>query len=386
MILQLMSKRMAIMLAIVGGFFVTLFGYVWWRGEMIQASQRAFTNPPQTVSTIKAIVSDWRPSIQAIGTFRAINGADLSLEHAGIVEKIYFQSGEEAKLGQILLELRKETDHPRLESLKAAAELADQIYKRDLAQLKLHVVSQSTIETDLANLKGARAQVAQQEEFIDQKTLRAPFSGRLGLRHVDLGQHLQAGAPIVTLQELDPIFVDFMIPQRYVSRLSVGQEIKAKVDAFPGAVFSGAIAAINPKVDPLSRNIELRASLKNPDHKLMPGMFARLEINAGKNERLVTLPQAAIVYGSYGNSVFVVLKEGEAGAHQQPPSPTGLFARQSFVQLGETRGDQVAVVKGVPEGAIVVTAGQIKLRNGSPVTIDNRLVPTNDANPEPQEE
>lgn len=379
-------RRMAIMLTVVIGFFTSLFGYVWWRSSSIQAMRLAVANPPQIVATATAITSEWRPHIRAIGTLRAIKGADLALEQPGVVEKLHFSSGEDVTQGQMLLDLRKEPDLARLEALKAAAELAAQNYRRDTAQLKLRAISQSSLDADLSNLKSAQAQVAQQEALIAQKTLRAPFGGRLGIRLVDVGQYLPAGTPIVTLQDLDPIFVDFMVPQQALSLLGVGQEVTMKVDAYPDETFSGLIAMISPKVDPHSRNVEVRASLKNSQRKLLPGMFARIEINAGKSERLVTLPQTAIVYGPYGNSVFLVMKDSDVERGKQPPSPSGLFARQAFVQIGQTRGDQISLLKGVPPGAEVVTAGQIKLRNGTPVTVDNRVSPTNDRDPKPQDE
>lgn len=374
-----MFKPMAIMLAIVGTVFAGLYFFVGFRSSMIKQMLAAMANPPQTVSVTTAAVQEWRQKLTAVGTFRAVNGADLALEASGVVEKIHFQSGESVAAGQLLLELRKDTDVARLDALKAAAELGAINLRRDQAQLKIHAASQATVDTDVANLKSATAEVAQQEAVIAQKTLRAPFAGRLGIRSVDLGQYIGAGAVIVTLQALDPIYLDFFLPQQALNGVEVGQTIAATVDTFPGQSFTGRIAAINSKVDQSSRNVQVRASLPNADHKLRPGMFASVEIAIGEPERLVTLPQTAIVYAPYGNSVFLAQK----GDGKTAPQGAGLVARQSFVRLGATRGDQIAVMEGLPEGAAVVTAGQIKLRNGTPLKIDNSVEPPADPNPSP---
>ncbi|MBY6242540.1 efflux RND transporter periplasmic adaptor subunit [Methylosinus sp. Sm6] len=376
------AKPMAIMLAIVAVVFGLLYGFVAFRSAMIKQFLAGMANPPQTVSVTTAAFQDWRPKQTAVGTFRAVNGADLSLEVAGIVEKIHFQSGEQVAEGQLLLELRKDTDTTRLASLQASAELAGITLRRDQSQLKLHATSQATVDTDVANLKSAEAQVAQQEAVIAQKTLRAPFAGRLGIRGVDLGQYIGAGSVIVTLQALDPIFLDFTLPQQALNGVDVGQPIDANVDAFPGKKFTGKIIAINSKVDQASRNVQVRASLANADHKLTPGMFAQIDIVTGQSERRITLPQTAIVYAPFGNSVFLVQKSGAAD-DKTAPAGAGLTAQQAFVRLGATRGDEVAVLEGVPEGATVVAAGQVKLRNGSPLKISDAPQPPVDADPKP---
>jgi membrane fusion protein (multidrug efflux system) len=211
--------------------------------------------------------------------------------------------------------------------------------------------------------------------------LLAPFAGRLGIRSVDLGQYISAGTIIVTLQALDPIYCDFMLPQQALDGIKVGQTIQAAVDTFPGQTFTGEIAAINSKVDQASRNVQVRASLTNAEHKLLPGMFASIEISIGKPERFVTLPQTAITYAPYGNSVFLAETGGGQAGDKAPKA--SLVARQAFVQLGETRGDQVAVLNGLPAGASVITAGQMKLKNGTPLKVDNSIQPTADANPLP---
>jgi membrane fusion protein, multidrug efflux system len=371
-------KPMMIMLACVGVVFVGLYAFVGFRSMMIKQALASLANPPQTVSVTPAAFQEWRPKLTAIGAFRAVNGADLALEASGVVERILFQSGEDVAAGQPLLELRKDTDNAKLESLKATAELNTINLRRDQSQLKIHAASQATVDTDVASLKSANAELAQQEAVIAQKTLSAPFAGRLGIRAVDLGQYIGTGTVIVTLQALDPIYLDFMLPQQALNGVAVGQAITATVDAFPGESFEGQIAAINSKVDQSTRNVQVRASLANPDRKLRPGMFASIEVATGRPERLITLPQTAIVYAPYGDSVFVAQKsDGKA------PQGAGLVAHQSFVRLGARRGDQVAVLEGLPEGAMVVTAGQIKLRNGAPLKIAESAPPPVDADPKP---
>ncbi|MBU3888123.1 efflux RND transporter periplasmic adaptor subunit [Methylosinus sporium] len=373
-----LAKPMAIMLAIVALVFGGLYGFNAFRNMMIKGFLASMANPPQTVSVTTAGIQEWRSKLTAVGTFRAVNGADLSLEASGIVEKLHFQSGQQVEAGQLLLELRKDTDLARLAALKASAELAGVNLRRDQAQLKIHAASQASVDTDLANLKSAEAEVAQQEAVIAQKTLRAPFGGRLGIRGVDLGQYIGAGSVIVTLQALDPIYLDFTLPQQALNGIEVGQSIDAGVDAFPGKKFTGEIVAINSKVDQASRNVQVRASLANADHKLTPGMFAQIDIATGKPERLITLPQTAIVYAPFGNSVFLVQKSAAAD-----DKGAGLSAQQAFVRLGATRGDEVAVLEGVTEGATVVTAGQVKLRNGSPLKISDTPQPPVDPDPKP---
>jgi membrane fusion protein, multidrug efflux system len=236
-----------------------------------------------------------------------------------------------------------------------------------------------TVDNDKWTLKNNEAQVAQQQALIDYKFIKAPFSGRLGIRQVDLGQYLAAGTAIVTLQQLDPVYVDFYLPQQALAQIKVGQRLVGKVDTFPGQTFDGEISAINSLVDAATRNVQVRGTLKNPDHRLLPGMFATVDIDAGAPQQLVTLPQTAIAYNSYGNIVYVIDDKGNANG------PPQLVARQTFVTTGQTRGDQVALLTGVKEGDVVVTAGQIKLRNGTPVVLNNSVQPSNDINPKPDD-
>jgi membrane fusion protein (multidrug efflux system) len=371
-----MTKRMVIMLIGVAIVLGGVFGFGAFKQVMIKKFMATMAVQTQTVSAARAALSQWQPQIEAVGSLRALNGADLSLEVSGVVDSIDFKSGDDVKEGDVLLKLRSEDDVAKLQSLQAVADLNEITYDRDQKQFKLQAVSQATIDTDVANLKNAKAQVAQQQAILDKKTLRAPFAGHLGIRAVDLGQYLSAGTTIVTLQALDPIFMDFFVPQQAVDQIRIGQHVNVKVDAFKDQTFAGEISALNPRVDTSSRNVQIRATLKNADHKLLPGMYATVDIATAAPQDLVTLPQTAITYNPYGNTVYIVDTKGTDG-NGKPQQ----VVRQTFVTTGATRGDQVAVLKGINDGDMVVTAGQIKLHNGSMVQIDNSVTPTAEAAP-----
>jgi membrane fusion protein (multidrug efflux system) len=366
-----MIKRMVIMLIGVGLIFGGLYGFQTFKAGMIKKVMAGMANPVQTVSTAVAATDAWQQKIEAVGSLKAVNGADLALQVSGIVKDISFKSGDSVSAGQTLLQLVADDDIAKLASLAATADNYAITLERDEQQFKIKAVSQATLDTDNANLKNAKALVAQQQALVDQKTLKAPFAGRLGIRSVDIGQFLSSGTTIVTLQALDPIFVDVYLPQQALSQIKVGQPITTVVDTFPDKSFNGVVAAINPKVETGSRNVLVRASMSNPDGQLLPGMFAKVAVSVGPPQQLVTLPDTAIVSNSYGDSVFIVDK-GSDGA---------LLARQNFVKTGLARGDQIAVTDGIKQGQTVVIAGQIKLRNGSPVKVDNTHVPTADAAP-----
>ena len=373
-----MIKRMVIMLVAVALVLGGIFGFQAFKATMIKKFMSQMSAPPQTVSTAKAAYAPWQSTVQAVGSLRAVKGADLSLETAGTVDSITFESGDDVEAGTVLLKLRADDDVAKLASLQATAALNHITYDRDLKQAKIQAVSQATLDTDAANLKNAEAQVAEQQAVLDKKTLRAPFAGHLGIRAVDLGQYLGAGTMVVTLQALDPIYLDFFVPQQAVDQVRLHQSLDVKVDAYPKDVFKGEISAINPRVDSGSRNVQVRATLKNADHRLLPGMYATLDIQVGQPERYITLPQTAITYSPYGDSVYVVDDKGSG-----PDGKPVLVARQTFVTTGATRGDQVAALTGVKEGETVVVAGQIKLHNGSTVLINNSIMPTADAAPLP---
>jgi membrane fusion protein, multidrug efflux system len=367
-----MIKRMIIMLVGVGVVLGGFFAFQNFKAHIIQKVMASLANPPQTVSTTTAGLQDWQPQVEAVGSLRAVQGADLSLEVSGIVDRIDFTSGDDVAAGAVLLRLRSADDEAKLAALQATADLAQITYDRDVKQWKAQAISQATVDTDTFNLKNARAQVEQQKAMLDKKLLRAPFAGHLGIRAVDVGQYLNAGTTVVTLQALDPIYVDFFLPQQALDQIRIGQAVSAKVDTYPGQQFAGKIIAVNPLVDASSRNVQVRAALGNPDRKLLPGMYATTDIDVGAPQRHITLPQTAIAYNPYGSTVFLVEQQGAART-----------VRQTFVTTGATRGDQVAVLSGVKPGDVVVTTGQMKLHNGSSVTIDNSVQPTSDAVPAP---
>ena len=373
-----MIKRMVLMLVAVGLVFGGIFGFEAFRSSMIKKFMSSMGAPPQTVATGKVEWQDWQTRLQAVGSLRAAKGADLALEVGGLVDAIAFNSGDEVAAGTVLLRLRADDDIAHLRALEATAELANVTLQRDQRQLLAQAVSQATIDTDAANLKNVRAQVAQQQATIDKKTLRAPFAGRLGLRAVDVGQYLTAGTAVVTLQSLDPIYADFHLPQQALAQVKIGQLVSVRVDTWPDQSFQGFIEAIDPKVDTTTRNVMVRAKLANPDHTLLPGMFARVEIDTSAPVRQLTLPQTAIAHSPYGDTIYVVDQKG-VDAKGQPQ----LVARQTFVTTGPTRGDQIAVLKGLKEGDTVVIAGQNKLRNGTVVLVDNTVKPSDDAHPTP---
>ena len=373
-----MIKRMLIMLVLVGATLFGVFGFKSFVDGKIKEAMSGMGNQPQTVATAVAQLTDWQESVEAVGSLRAVRGADLSLELAGVVDKIEFKSGQDVKVSDVLLRLRNDDDVAKLESLEAVAKLAKITYDRDLKQYKAQAVSQATIDSDAANLKNSNAQVEQQRAIVDKKILRAPFDGRLGLRQVDLGQYLAPGTLIVTLQALTPIYADFLLPQQALDKIEVGQPVTAKTDTYPGKSFRGKVTAINPKVETTTRNVQVRATIENPEKLLVPGMYVTVDTEVGEPKKMVTLPQTAISYNSYGDLVYVVEEKGKG-----PDGKPQLVVRQTFVAVGPTRGDQVAITKGLKEGTTVVTAGQMKLRNGVPVVVNNSVVPKDDPNPKP---
>ena len=304
-----MKKRMVIMLIAVVLILGGIFGYKIFSGMMMKKYMMSMGAPAQTVAAAKAASADWQPQLQAVGSLRAVQGADLSSEVAGIVEDIKFDSGSEAEAGAVLVQLRAEDDIAKLQSLQAATKIAQINYDRDQKQLKVQAVSQATVDGDAATLASAQAQEAEQQAIVDKKTIRAPFAGHLGIRAVDTGQYLNPGTMIVTLQQLDPIYVDFTLPEQSLTQISIGQKVTATVDAHADKTFDGEISAINSKVDESTRNIQVRATFKNPDHLLLPGMFAKVTIDVGQPTHYVTLPQTAITFNPYGSTVYLVVQK-----------------------------------------------------------------------------
>ena len=377
-----MVKPLLILVVAVAVLMGGIYGWHWFvNKKFIEPMMKGMASAPQTVSSTIAATSSWQSRTQALGTLRAVRGADLAAQASGVVDKLHIESGAEVAAGTVLLLLKPNDDPAKLAQLQAQAELASITLKRDQEQLEAQAVSQATVDTDASNLKAARAQVVAQQALIEEKVVRAPFAGRLGIRLVDEGQYLAAGTTVVTLQALDPIFVDFYVPQQALARLKVKQAVSATVDAYPGVNFTGNVASVNSKVDTASRNVQVRASFANADRRLVPGMYANVDIDDGDPSTLVTLPQSSITYNPYGNTVYLVQKSGT----DDKGNPK-LTVLQRFVKLGETRGDQVAVLSGVAAGDEVVTAGQMKLRNGSSVVINNKIVPASDSNPTPPNE
>lgn len=375
-----MIKRMLIMLIAVGLVLGGVFWFINFKGKMIKQAMSAMGEPVQTVSTLTAAYQDWLPKLDAVGSLHAVQGVEVSAEVAGIVSEIYFKQGDEVAVNTPLLQLRLNDDQARLAALHATTELARVTYQRAQQQFAVQAISRQALDVDKANLAVAQANEAQQQALISKKTIRAPFAGRMGIREVDVGQYLKDGAAIATLQALDPIYVDFYVPQQNLAELKLGQSVQVKIDAFPTQSFTGSISVINPKVELSTRNVMIRALLKNPQQRLLPGMYANVSISTGAAERYITLPRSALTFNPYGVTVFLA----QNGGNDAQGNPK-LVAKQSFVSTGATRGDQVAVLTGIQEGDAVVTSGQIKLHNGSPIKINNSVQPSNDAAPQPQD-
>jgi len=373
--------RMAVMLLLVGLLAAALIGFQVFKAGILKKVIHQITSQVPTITTATATATPWRRTLTATGTLRASRGTDLAAEVPGIVDQIDFASGDDVQAGAVLLRLRPNDDAAKLQQLEAAANLAAINYARDQKQLRAQAVAQSTVDTDAANLSGARAQVAAQQALMDEKIVRAPFAGRLGIRLVDLGQYLAAGTPIVTLQALDPMFADFYLPQQALGAVKVGQTVVVHVDSYEGRAFDGTVSAINSRIDATSRMVQVRATLHNPGKLLLPGMFVTVTLDIGAPRPEVTIPGSAITYNPYGSVVYVVRQDGTDAAGKPK-----LIARQQFVTVGDTRGDQAAIVKGLTAGDVVVTAGQIKLHNNEQVHVNNSVTLPNNPAPQPPDE
>ncbi len=365
--------RMIVMLVLVALVLGAIFGFGAFRDVMIAKFIATLKNPPQTVATMVAKQTPFQNTENATGSLVALQGAALSAQVAGIVDTIDFRSGQDVKQGQLLLTLRPNNDDAVLAQLKATAKLDAITYRRDLAQYQARAVSAQTVDTDRANLASAEAQVRSQKALMQEKRIYAPFAGRIGIRAVDIGQFLAAGTTIATLEQLNPIAVDFYLPQTALRTIRPGMKVDISVDGFPGIEFKGKITALDSAVGTATRMIQIRAMLTNPHDELRPGMFARISIDVGAPHNEITLPKTAIAYNPYGDTVFL--------AKHDKQSKTGKSAEQVFVTLGQTRGDQVAVLKGLKPGDEIVVSGQVKLKNGTPVAINNKILPQNLPNP-----
>ena len=377
-----MAKRMIIMLICVGVLLGGLVGFNLFKAHMLRKFMASNAAPPATVTSAVASYQTGQPQLAAVGSPRAVRGVAVTTEVPGLVREIPFSSGQEVKAGQVLVRLNDDSDRAQLASLQAAAELAQTVYKRDKAQYDIQAISKAQLDSDAADLKSKRAQVDQQAALVEKKTIRAPFAGRVGITTVNPGQYINPGDAIVTLQAIDPIYADFYLPQQQLGQLQVGQTVVVDTNAFASRTFDGKIRSINPRVDNTTRNVQIEATVDNRERKLLPGMYANVKIDAGNVERYLTLPQTAITYNPYGATVFVV----KPGEHKDAQGKTMPVAQQVFVTPGPTRGDQVAILKGIAEGTQVVTSGQLKLKNGTPLVIDNRVQPADNPNPTPQEQ
>lgn len=333
--------------------------------------------PTQTISAVHPVQSMWQTRVRSVGTLHAVEGADMASEVVGIVTRVTFKPGEDVKQGQLLIQLRDDSDRAQLNALRANADVAAQTFARNAALLQTNAISKQQYDTALANMKSSRAQSDSQAALVEKKAIRAPFAGRVGIRMVDVGQYVNAGTALVTLQQLDPIYVDFTAPQQQAGALKPGDQITLTSDAIPGRRFDGHVVALDPKVDTITRNVRVRAEVRNPDKSLLPGMFGTVITNVGGAKSLLMLPQTAITFNPYGDTVYVVNKG------KDDKGKDILVASQRFVVLGETRGDQVAVIEGLSTSDLVVSAGQMKLKSGTPVIVNNSVRLPNDAAPTP---
>ncbi|MCX6943561.1 MAG: efflux RND transporter periplasmic adaptor subunit [Opitutales bacterium] len=359
--------------------FLVIGAIAAWKILTVRAiiAKMSQQKPPLTVvSSTKATEEIWQRRLHAVGSFAASEGITVTNELDGAVTQIAFASGAPVQQGELLVQLDVSAERAQLANAVAGADLARINLRRAQELRAKDTNSQAELDLGEAQARQTAATADALRAVIAKKTIRAPFTGRTGIRQINLGQFLKGGTAIVTLQALDPLFFNFYLPQQDVTHLTVGQVVQITVDAYPGVVFAGEITAINPKVEETSRNLLVQATVRNQDERLRPGMFAALDVVLPRQDKLVTLPLTAISYNPYGNSVYVVENKGR-DASGQPV----LVVRQQFVQLGSQRGDQVAVLKGVNAGDEVVTAGQLKLRNGSSVQLNNTVEQTNSLRP-----
>lgn len=379
---------MVIMLVVAGGLFALIFAVQGFKSVMMK-KYMSMEPPPITVTAMKAKSQTWEKKLGAIGTLRAVKGVDVASEIAGLVRNIHIPSGKNVCRGDILVKLNDDTERAQLESLIAQERYASQKYERDKAQFQIKAVSQQVLDEDVSNLKSMRARINEQKAIIDKKTIRAPFSGKVGITTINPGQYINPGDMIVTLQTLNPILIDFTLPQQVLKDIAVGQDINVKSDSFPQERFTGKITAINPKIDVATRNVQIEARLENPKQLLIPGMFANVEIIIGQPESFLTLPQTAISFNPYGEIAYLIGEQKEEKGKKPKAKKwekPALIVKQIFVKVGQTRGDQIAILSGVKEGDLVVTSGLLKLKNGTKVAINNQVVPKFEQHPKVADE
>src|SRR5215472_10025669 len=372
-----MAKRMVFMLAVVVLLLTTLGFFKYRQIETAVHAAAGFQPPPEAVTTIIAQREQWPSAMNVIGSVEAVQGVTVAADLPGTVAKINFDSGKAVHEGDVLVELDTRQERAQLAALEAQRDLARINYGRNEELAKQGVISRQDYDKASADQRQTEANVAEIRATIERKTIRAPFSGVLGIRKVNLGQYLAAGAAIVPLQSLNPIYVDFGVPQQESAKVHVGNTLQVVSEDLGGRQFNGRVSALDSLVDQTTRNIQVQATLPNPDGKLKPGMFVQVQFGVGTPRDVVTLPASAISYAPYGDSVFVIsdLKD--------PKGQTYRGVRQQFVKVDGSRGDQVAVVSGVNPGDEVVTSGVFKLRNGAAVTINNKVQPENNPAPNP---
>lgn len=373
-----MAKKIIFTLVIVLILVGTLAGIKGLQFKTMFAQGANFVPPPETVTTTEAKQDTWQPTLTAVGSVAAVQGVVLGAEMSGAVKNIAFESGATVRAGDLLVELDSSVEQAQLRSAMASADLARLNLERARELREKKMMSQADLDSAEAQAKQANAQIDNIRAVIAKKAIRAPFAGRTGIRQINLGQFLDNGAAVVTLQSLDPVYVNFSLPQQDLAQLGVGMAVRVTTDAFPGQNFEGKLTAINPEVDAVTRNVRLQATLANPAGKLRPGMYVNVAAVLSQMEQVLMIPATAVLYEPYGDSVFVVedKKDEKTGA-------TGKVLNQKFVRLGKTRGDFVVVTSGLEAGQTIVTTGVFKLRNGMSVVVDNKLAPSLQLAPKP---
>jgi membrane fusion protein (multidrug efflux system) len=360
--------------------FMGALGLVKYRQIRAAIEQGAsFQPPPEAVTTIVTAADQWQASLGAIGTVAAVQGVVVSADLSGVVDSITFDSGQRVRAGQVLVRLDTSQEQAQLRAAEAQQRLTTLNLDRTRGLRQKGVTSQAEYDRSEAEAQQAEARVAEIRATIERKTIRAPFSGVLGIRQVNVGQYLNGGDPVVPLQALDPVYVDFSVPQQAMGAARVGAEVHIVLEGVAGVAAKGKITAVDALVDPATRNVHVQATFRNRDATLLPGMFVDARVIVGASQPVLTLPASAIAYAPYGDSVFIV--EDVAG----PNGARYRGVRQQFVKLGEVRGDQVAILDGIQPGEEIVTSGVFKLRAGAAVQVQNDVQPANDPAPEPED-
>jgi membrane fusion protein (multidrug efflux system) len=360
-------KRMLVICGIIFGIIVGI--YIVKKTLFIYFISH-YEPPPVTISASIATTKTWESYLTSVGTLKAVNGTDISAETSGIVTEIHFNSGQSVQKGDLLVRLDMAVEQADLKSNQARLALTQINYNRNKTLLKKNVTSQAEFDTTAAQLLEAQANEEGTQAKINQKTITAPFAGKIGIRQINLGEYISAGTTIVTLQTLDPLYVDFNLPEQYLSNLYLQQpiEITVNIDSTKTKLVKGVITAINSKVDQLTRNLLVQATIPNQDLQLLPGMFANVRVWLPIKNNVITLPQTAISYSLHGDSVFIIEEKGK----DKKGNPI-LHVTRQYVKVGERRGDEIAIIDGVKKGDSVVTAGQLKLQNGTHIVIDNSV-------------